>query len=51
MKKNRGEKLISLSPSTNSSIEEYKILGHHVLPLSTLLVKKRLSFTLIPNTF
>ncbi|XP_022162608.1 fatty acid synthase-like [Myzus persicae] len=37
IKKNKGERLISLSPSTNSSIEEYEIHGRHVLPLSALL--------------
>ncbi|XP_060836307.1 fatty acid synthase-like [Rhopalosiphum padi] len=37
IKKNKGERLISLSPSTNSSVEEYEIHGRHVLPLSALL--------------
>ncbi|XP_050423204.1 fatty acid synthase-like [Adelges cooleyi] len=37
LKKNRGERYVSLSPSKNSSIEDYGILGCHIIPFSTLL--------------
>ncbi|VVC29215.1 Hypothetical protein CINCED_3A015604 [Cinara cedri] len=45
----KGERLISLCPTKNSFIEEYEILGQHVLPLSALLFFTWQSFLRLCN--
>ncbi|XP_025423656.1 fatty acid synthase-like [Sipha flava] len=49
IKKNKGESIISLSPATNNSIEEYEVFGHHIVPFSALLFFVWESFVQLRN--